>query len=397
MSNKDSIIHSTILGTSRKRATAALLAFWTSVVDSDDDDDNVIVSQQLLTTREHGESKRVCIKNYVAIVESYSLDGIVDFRKHFRLTKMSFEEVLIKIGDKLSMASSVHHTGRPGNDAKTQLLVGLWILANQESYRTVADRFDLTISTAWCYFRKVVDTLVSIASDVIQWPKNESQRQCFSTEFRKRQGFPNVIGAIDGTHIPIVAPHNMANSYINRNKYYSIVLQGVCNARYKFIDCYAGPPGSVHDARVLKMSPLGKKLNHNIHDLVPSDYHLLGDSAYSNASHLLTPYKDNGHLSRKQKNYNYKHSATRVAIEQAYGLLKGRFRILRYVNIYDTKVIPSVIISCCVLHNICVDANDVDVEPYQEDADANVAVGINDRNLDTKGRIKRDDIAEIIN
>ncbi|KAB0802633.1 hypothetical protein PPYR_04819 [Photinus pyralis] len=224
MSNKDSIIHSTILGTSRKRATAALLAFWTSVVDSDDDDDNVIVSQQLLTTREHGESKRVCIKNYVAIVESYSLD---DFRKHFRLTKMSFEEVLIKIGDKLSMASSVHHTGRPGNDAKTQLLVGLWILANQESYRTVADRFDLTISTAWCYFRKV-------------WPKNESQRQCFSTEFRKRQGFPNVIGAIDGTHIPIVAPHNMANSYINRNKYYSIVLQGVCNARYKFIDCYAG-------------------------------------------------------------------------------------------------------------------------------------------------------------
>lgn len=52
---------------------------------------------------------------------------------------------------------------------------------------------------------------------------------------------------------------------------------------------------------------------------------LLGDSAYpTNLTCILTPYKDNGHLTNDQKAYNYKHSSTRV-VENAFALLKGRF------------------------------------------------------------------------
>lgn len=105
------------------------------------------------------------------------------------------------------------------------------------------------------------------------------------------------------------------------------------------------------------MSPLGKKLNFNYREVVPSDYYLLGDSAYPNTTYLIAPYKDNGHLTRRQRNFN---SSTRVAIEQTCGMLKGRFRILRYVNMYDVKIIPKIVISCCVLHNICTDLNDTD-------------------------------------
>lgn len=67
-------------------------------------------------------------------------------------------------------------------------------------------------------------------------------------------------------------------------------------------------------------------------------------------------------MTRVQKQFNFKHSSTRVYIEQAFGLLKGRFRILKHVNIYRTELIPTLIVACCVLHNICMQRGD-SIEP----------------------------------
>ncbi|KAK4882540.1 hypothetical protein RN001_005859 [Aquatica leii] len=317
--------------------------------------------------------KRTCIENYIEVVERYNL------------------QVLNKIGTKLK--SETYMRGRPANDAKKQLLVVLWMLVNQECYRTIADRFDITVTMAWEYLQKTVSALVSIASVVITWPLTNHKRQQIVEQFSKRQGVTCILGAIDGTHIPIVAPSAMPNSYVNRNKYHSIILQAVYTANYRFTDVYAGCPGSIHDARVLRLSALGKKLMSYNHDIVLEHHHLLSDSAYPNMKNLITPYKDNGRLSRVQRHFNYKHSAGRVAIEQAFGLLKGTFRILRYVNMYNTKIIPKVIISCCVLHNMCIDMNDVDVELVYQDEESEQQQHQNNGNGCTDGQRKRDELA----
>lgn len=99
----------------------------------------------------------------------------------------------------------------------------------------------------------------------------------------------------------------------------------------------------------------------------PNDSHLLGDSAYENYTYLLTPYKDDGFLNDVKKKYNYIHSSTRVIIEQAIGLWKGRFRILRYLNVYNTEDIPNIILALAVLHNICLGLGDDDVECFIPD------------------------------
>jgi hypothetical protein len=71
-------------------------------------------------------------------------------------------------------------------------------------------------------------------------------------DFYAASQFPNVLGAIDGKHIRIVAPHNHPQVYINRKKFHSIVLQGICASNLQFLHVVAGLPGSVHDARVLR-------------------------------------------------------------------------------------------------------------------------------------------------
>lgn len=63
-------------------------------------------------------------------------------------------------------------------------------------------------------------------------------------------------GIIDGSHIQINKPTERHVDYFNRKHYYSVVLQGVCNEQRQFIDVFVGYPGSVHDARVFKNSPI---------------------------------------------------------------------------------------------------------------------------------------------
>lgn len=57
---------------------------------------------------------------------------------------------------------------------------------------------------------------------------------------------------------------------------------------------------------------------------------MLGDGAYPLLEFLLTPFRDNHHLTHKMTRYNVVHGATRSRIEQAFGLLKGElFQNLR--------------------------------------------------------------------
>ena len=83
---------------------------------------------------------------------------------------------------------------------------------------------------------------------------------------------------------------------------------------------------------------------------------------------LMVPYKDNGNLTAAQKTYNFKLSSTRPVIERAFGLLKGRWRRLFYLDMLCQKKIVSVIVAACVLHNFCLMSG----ENYEEFIDHDV-------------------------
>lgn len=121
--------------------------------------------------------------------------------------------------------------------------------------------------------------------------------------------------------------------------------------------CYAGHPGSIHDQRVFRLSEVSEFLNDELK--FPSDSHLVGDAAYELQQHLMTPYRDNGFLTQRQENYNYRHSAARIAVERCIGLLKGRMRsLLHCLPLTRVDLMAEYIVACCVIHNICTLKND---------------------------------------
>lgn len=142
-------------------------------------------------------------------------------------------------------------------------------------------------------------------------------------------------------------------------------MQGICDNRGRFQDVFTGTPSKIHDARVLRLS----SVNEDLSRICEGKYHILGDAAYPIREHLLTPYKNYGSMTQRQSTYNYRHSATRVIIENAFGLLKQRFRQLRYIELTSVDKISEFIMACCVLHNLCLDAGDTAVDDILCDDD----------------------------
>ena len=58
-----------------------------------------------------------------------------------------------------------------------------------------------------------------------------------------------------------------------------------------------------------------------------------------------------------------------VKVEHYYGILKGRWRILRQAIQDDVQKVPLIILCCCILHNFSVFQNDeCDGSDFEEDS-----------------------------
>ena len=64
------------------------------------------------------------------------------------------------------------------------------------------------------------------------------------------------MGAIDGTFIKIISPKDDPVAYICRKNFHALVLQAVVDYSLKFMDIATGCPGSLHDARGIRLSSI---------------------------------------------------------------------------------------------------------------------------------------------
>ena len=261
-----------------------------------------------------------------------------------------------------------HSFGTQPVSAELSFFLFLWYIANTEPLRTLSDRFDVSISSVFRILRRILNWLLTKLDTVIRWPQGQHVR-IVCEQFSTKQGIQNVLGAIDSSHIRIQKPATNARDYINRKKHFSINLQAIVDANMRFINIYCGEPGSLHDSRVLRRSPIYETASTNQMELFPDETFLIGDSAYPSLPWLVPPYKDNGHLTPQQTEFNYMLSSTRMSVERAFGHLKGRFRRIKFFNEYrQMPFIINVVVGACILHNYCIDKNDAyDFPEYHDE------------------------------
>ncbi|XP_020614318.1 uncharacterized protein LOC110052531 [Orbicella faveolata] len=100
-------------------------------------------------------------------VPRYHCDG---FRSHFRMTSSTFE-LLAQLLSPSEHIPKGNAFGRRPIEARKQIAVTVWALANQETCCQISDRFDITMSSVSRCIGRVVRALVDVRIDLIQWPE----------------------------------------------------------------------------------------------------------------------------------------------------------------------------------------------------------------------------------
>ncbi|CAG8605491.1 481_t:CDS:2 [Paraglomus occultum] len=272
------------------------------------------------------------------------------------------------------------------NDEKIQVAIVLQRLANPIGYRQIEQTFGISQGSVThftkCFLGAVLDSL----QHCIRWPGNRMEEviEGFAPpELRRRM--PNVIGAIDGSHIPIQQPRTAYHQrYINRKGFHSIVLMAIVDDTERFTYIYSGQPGSMHDARVFKQSSFWEELMQDASKYFPANTHLLGDSAFPLLPWLLVPFKEHAQqrLTRAQRQYNKVHSSARMAVERAFGKLKAQWRILKQaMEVIDLRTAVDIVDVCCILHNMCIDCDDL----WENETDSNRRINEDNEYADPNG------------
>lgn len=281
----------------------------------------------------------------------------VQWIQSFRMSEETFGFVCNKVRPAMERQNTSFRCCVP---LKKRVAIALWKLATGCEYRSIAQRFGVSMSTVCrCVQDFCAAAEVLLVPDQVRFPDSDRFMD-MSVFIEDKWGLPQCVGAIGGSHIPIITPPDFHNDYCNRSGWPSVVLQAVVDGQGQFWHVFAGMPGCMEDADVLRRSMLwelasrGSLFPPHTRDIngLQTGYYLLGDSAYPLQKWLLRPFSHSD-LTAEQQLYNNRVSPALAVVQHAFTRLKGRWRCLMKRNDSDIELVKTMVLACCALHNLC--------------------------------------------
>ena len=223
----------------------------------------------------------------------------------------------------------------------------LYRLAHGCSFSTVGDLFGVSISLAAQTFNKIMRLLVvKMYDSYVTLPSSEQEWEAELRGFIENYEFP-CVGAWDGFHVYI---SSKLKSFFSFKKRYTMSNLALVGFNKRILYAAVGAPGSTHDARMLRNTEIYQQILNG--DIIPNitiqldgageiPLVTVGDSAFPRHPWLLKGYNEETR-DPQQRYLNKILCSARVVTENAYGMLKGRWRILykktecRMFNLKDT-------------------------------------------------------------
>jgi hypothetical protein len=291
------------------------------------------------------------------------------FKYFFRISKKTFEYICSLVREDLISrppSGLINIEGRLLSVEK-QVAIALRRLASGESQVSVGASFGVGQSTVSQVTWRFIEALEERAKHHLKWPDSDRMEE-IKCKFETLFGLPNCCGAIDATHIIMTLPAvETSDDWCDREKNYSMFLQGIVDHEMRFLDIVTGWPGGMTVPRLLKCSGFfklcenGERLNGNSRNLFQGAEireYIVGGVGYPLLPWLITPEVSEG-ISGSMSTFNARHEAARLLAVRSFMHLKGSWRILSKVMWRpDKRKLPSIILVCCLLHNIIIDCGD---------------------------------------
>ena len=131
-------------------------------------------------------------------------------------------------------------------------------------------------------------------------------------------------------------PKKFGSEYYNKGLFF-LVLLVLVDAEYRFFLVDAGSSSSSSDAQIVNCSKLREKIKDGTLGLLPTEplveggpdlhYFLQGDDTFALMPWMVKPYTRR-QLTREDRRANYRISKRRRVLENMFGILVSRFRVL---------------------------------------------------------------------
>jgi hypothetical protein len=281
-----------------------------------------------------------------------------EFLSHFRVSRSAFRKLVALIRDDPVYQSAPHRTFR--GEADLHLLILLKFLGtygNDNTSPKLALFFGLGSGSTGNYLARATEALLKIEESTITWP-DEAERRSISQRIQVQYTFPNCVGMVDGTLLPLEQkPQTNGEDYYTRKGGYALNALITCDDVARIRDVVVGWPGSVHDNRVWS--------NTAIHQDPAAHFdqkqYLLGDSAFQASSVMIPAFKKppKAALDPHKSYFNTKLAKPRVKTEHSIGLIKARFQYFKCIRAQlktreNMQVIIRYFICTCILHNLLI-------------------------------------------
>ncbi|KAF5177211.1 Antagonist of like heterochromatin protein [Thalictrum thalictroides] len=296
-------------------------------------------------------------------------DEAAGFKYFFRVSRNTFDYICSLVREDLVSrppSGLINIEGRLLSVEK-QVAIAMRRLASGESQVSVGRAFGVGQSTVSQVTWRFIEALEERAKHHLRWPEPDRMEE-IKSNFEDAFGLPNCCGAIDATHIIMTLPAiETSDDWCDQSKNYSMFLQAIVDDSMRFLDIVTGWPGGMTISRMLKCSgfyklcEIGDRLNGSVRALsegLEIREYIVGGTEYPLLPWLITPYGDK-RLSGPMAGFNAKHRVASSLAEKAFSQLKGTWRILHKVMWRpDKRKLPSIILVCCLLHNIVIDTGD---------------------------------------
>lgn len=338
--------------------------------DIDDDNHGLPAARPRQRARRRQRAPRTCWQRpwigrrrqfgfYETLLYELEAEDRPTYKQFLRMSPEVFHELEARLSPYLQKQDTNY---RPSLEPGLKLAVTLYYLATGCTFRQgIMALFRVPHNSASTFIPEVLDAIVEEFQHVIKTPENADDWRELADEFERQWNVPHCVGAIDGKHVAIRKPKNSGSVYYNYKKYFSIVLLAVVDADYKFRYIDVGGKGGSSDSGIFLTTTIRRMVDNDelnfpaSSPIVPGErdipYFFLGDDAFALKKWLLKPYAARL-LTREQRIYNYRISRARRVVENAFGILAARFRILLGTIPMEPRRVETLVIVCCILHNL---------------------------------------------
>ncbi|CAN8031121.1 unnamed protein product, partial [Ixodes persulcatus] len=232
-------------------------------------------------------------------------------------------------------------------------------LASGDSQRSLSYAFNVARSTISEIIYETAQAIwEKLKDEYVKCPRTPEEWNDIARGFLQRWNIPNCIGNIDGKHVTVEAPSNSGSENFNYKGEFSKILLAMCDSGYKFLYVDVGHCGGESDGGVFRRCQLSGALESNqlgVPETLPggnvTPYVILGDEAIPLKLYLMRPYPKRSIKTDADKVLNYRLSRARRVIENAFGILASRWRILRRRFKANNENVNIYVLASIDLHN----------------------------------------------